>query len=158
VCATLRVLKDAAARQSLRELMRDYHRELVADRGMDMEAQVLEIIQELREFEPSDVSIREITNRLADQHGEDFGRKITAHWVGYLVRKKLGLKTERRKAGYVIGSIEGTKLARLFEKYGIVRKRRALLLVLPAENLVEKIGPCRASLHVSIGCSKNYGF
>jgi hypothetical protein len=69
-------LKDAAARQSLRELMRDYHRELVADRGMDMEAQVLEIIQELREFEPSDVSIREITNRLADQHGEDFGRKI----------------------------------------------------------------------------------
>jgi hypothetical protein len=28
---------------------RDYHRELVADRGMDIEAQVLEIIRELQE-------------------------------------------------------------------------------------------------------------
>jgi len=151
-------LKDALPAKSLRELMRDSHRELVADRGMDMEAQVLEIIQELREFEPSDVSIREITNRLADQHGEDFGRKITAHWVGYLERKKLGLKTERRKTGYVIGSTEGTKLARLFEKYGIVRKRRALLLVLPVENPVEKIWLCPAIPRVSIGCSKDYGF
>jgi hypothetical protein len=44
----LSVIEDPNARQSLRELMRDYHRELVADRGMDMEAQVLQIIRDLQ--------------------------------------------------------------------------------------------------------------
>ncbi len=44
----LSVIEDASARQALRQVARDYHRELVADRGMDIEAQVLEIIQELQ--------------------------------------------------------------------------------------------------------------
>ena len=39
--------------------------------------------------------------------------------VGYLVRKKLGLKTERRETGYVIRSGEKPKLERLLEKYGL---------------------------------------
>ena len=101
--------------------MRDYHRELVADRGMEMVAQVLEIIRELQQssYEPG-ISIKEIASRFAEQHGEDFERKITPHWIGRIVRRKLGLKTERRDSGYVIGSAEGPKLDRLFEKYGIL--------------------------------------
>jgi hypothetical protein len=54
-----------------------------------------------------------------EQHGEDFERKITPHWIGHIVRKKLQLKTERHREGFVIAPQEGTKLARLFEKYGI---------------------------------------
>jgi hypothetical protein len=113
-------LKDAAARQSLRELLRDYHRELVADRGMDMEAQVLEIIREQQQssYEPG-ISIKEITQRFAEKHGEDYERKITPHWIGRIVRRKLGLKTEKRHGSYVLGAAEGSKLARLFERYGI---------------------------------------
>jgi hypothetical protein len=115
----LSVIEDAAARQSLRELMRDYHRELVADRGMDMEAQVLEIIRELEQssYEPG-ISIKEITQRFVEKHGEDYERKITPHWIGRIVRRKLGLKTGR-EGGYVIGSGEGPKLERLLEKYGL---------------------------------------
>jgi hypothetical protein len=118
----LSVIEDATARQSLRELMRDYHRELVADRGMDMEAQVLEIIRDLQaeSFEPGPgISIKQITTRFAEQHGEDYERKITPHWIGRIVRRKLGLKTERREGGYAIGSGEGSKLERLLEKYGL---------------------------------------
>jgi hypothetical protein len=116
----LSVIEDAGARQSLRELMRDYHRELVADRGMDMEAQVLEIIRELQQssYEPG-VSIKEITQRFAEKHGEDYERKITPHWIGRIVRRKLGLKTEKRHGSYVIGTSEATKLERLFERYGV---------------------------------------
>ena len=44
----LSVIEDAGAREALRQVAREYHKELVADRGMDMEAQVLEIIQELQ--------------------------------------------------------------------------------------------------------------
>jgi hypothetical protein len=89
---------------------------------MDIEAQVLEIIGRVRDSPYGDgFSIKEIANRLIERHGEDFERKITDHWIGGVVRQKLGLKTERRtKAGYVIAATEAPKLARLFEKYGIV--------------------------------------
>src|SRR3989454_66884 len=116
----LSVIEDAGARQALRQVARDYNRELVADRGMDIEAQVLEIIQELQESSyGAGLSIKEITSRFIEQHGEDFERKVTPHWIGQIVRRKLQLKTERRRDGYVIAASEKPKLARLFEKYGI---------------------------------------
>jgi len=39
--------------------------------------------------------------------------------VAYIVRRKLGLKTERTKAGYVLAATETPELARLYEKYGV---------------------------------------
>jgi len=116
----LSVIEDAGARQALRQLAREYNRDLVSDRGMDVEAQVLEIIRNLQECGYGEgFSIREITSRFAEQHAEDFERKITPHWIGHIVRKKLQLKTERHREGYVIAVSEEPKLARLFEKYGI---------------------------------------
>ncbi len=116
----LSVIDDAEARQALREVAREYHRELVADRGMDMEAQVLEIIQELRDSPYADgLSIKEIAERMADRYGDDFERKMTPHWIGYVVRRKLGLKTYRRGGIYYIAESENAKLDRLFEHYGI---------------------------------------
>jgi hypothetical protein len=115
------VIDDAEARQTLREVAREYHRELVADRGMDLEAQVLEIIQELRDSPYTDgLAIKEIAERMAERHGDDFERKVTPHWIGYVIRRKLGLKTERRRDGYFIAPSEDMKLERLREKYGIV--------------------------------------
>ena len=62
---------------------------------------------------------KKIGERFAAAHGEDFERKITPHWIGHIVGRKLGLKTEKHHGSYVIASTEGPKLARLFEKYGI---------------------------------------
>ncbi|PYV20279.1 MAG: hypothetical protein DMG27_23420 [Acidobacteria bacterium] len=116
----LSVIEDTGAREALRQVAREYHKELVADRGMDMEAQALEIIQELQSLnDGSGIAIQEIASRFIEQHGEDFERKVTPHWVGHIVRRKLGLKTEKRHGSYVVAATEGPKLARLFEKYGI---------------------------------------
>src|SRR6184192_4295573 len=116
----LSVIEDAGAREALRQVAREYHKELVADRGMDIEAQVLEIIQELQSLsDGGGIAIKEIASRFIEQHGEDFERKVTPHWVGHIVRKKLQLKTEKRHGSYVIASSEGPKLVRLFEKYGV---------------------------------------
>ena len=77
------VIEDAEARQALRQVAREYHKELVADRGMDFEAKVLEIIRELQESPYADtLSIKEITERFAERHGADFERKVTPHWIG----------------------------------------------------------------------------
>ena len=101
-------------------MAREYHKELVADRGMDIEAQVLEIIRGMQESSYGEgLSIKEIASRFIEQHGEDFERKVTPHWVGHIVRKKLQLKTEKRHGSYVVAATEGPKLTRLFEKYGV---------------------------------------
>lgn len=114
------VIDDAEARKALRDVAREYHKELVADRGMDLEAQVLEITHELQESPYTDtLSIKEIAERLAERYGDDFERKVTPHWVGYVLRRKLGLKTEKHHGSYVIAASEGPKLKRLFEKYGV---------------------------------------
>jgi hypothetical protein len=54
------------------------------------------------------------------EYSEDYERKITPHWIGHVVRRKLGLKTERYREGYVITAAETSKLQRLFERYGIL--------------------------------------
>ena len=116
----LSIIEDSGARGALQQVAREYHRELVADRGMDMEAQVLEIIRDLRASTTENrLSIKEITSWFADRYREDFERKITAHWIGYVVRRKLGLKTEKQHGNYVIAASEGPKLTRLLEKYGV---------------------------------------
>jgi hypothetical protein len=116
----LSVIEDAEARDALRQVARDYHRDMVADRGMDVEAQMLEIIQELQQepFSPG-LAVKEITERFIARHSEDFDWKVTPHWIGKVIRKKLGLKTEKHHGNYFIASSEGPKLARLFEKYGV---------------------------------------
>ena len=116
----LSVIEDSEARDALRQVARDYHRDMVADRGMDVEAQMLEIIQELKQepFSPG-LAIKEIAERFIARHSEDFERKITPHWVGGVIRRKLGLKTEKHHGNYFIAASEGPKLSRLFEKYGV---------------------------------------
>jgi hypothetical protein len=117
----LSVIEDAGAREALRQVARDYHRELVADRGMDIEAQVLEIIREMQESSYGEgLSIKEIATRFIEQHGEDFERKVTPHWIGQIVRRKLGLKTYRHAGSYYLAESEKAKLDRLFERYGLV--------------------------------------
>jgi hypothetical protein len=116
----LSVIEDAGAHQALRGVAREYNRELVADRGMDVEAQVLEIIQELQALnDGAGIPIKEIASRFIEQHGEEFERKVTPHWIGQIIRRKLQLKTERRREGYVIAASEEVKMARLFAKCGI---------------------------------------
>lgn len=131
----LSVIEDGEARQALHQLLRDYHRELVADRGMDVEAQVLEIIRDIREISSGmGISIREITARFVESHGEDYERKITPHWIGQIIRRKLQFKTERHRDGYVIAATEGAKLTRLFEKYGIAGDAVNLVNSVNSEN------------------------
>jgi hypothetical protein len=87
---------------------------------MDMDAQVLETIRDLHAASVDGrVSVKEVANWLADKHGEEYDRKITAKWIGHIIRRKLGLKTERGWDGYVIALTEKSTLERLYEKFGI---------------------------------------
>lgn len=116
----LSIIDDPNAREDLRELARRYNRELIADRGMDTEAHVLEIIRDmLGAAYGGRLPVKDITSWFVDRHGADYERKITPHWIGQIIRRKLGLKTEKQHGSYEISLSEKPKLARLFEKYGV---------------------------------------
>lgn len=116
----LSIIPDPQAREELKRAARDYQKQLVADRGFEAEAHVLEILRECMGLPQGaeGIALKTITSYFVERHQEEYERKITPRWIGSLL-KKLGLKTERLLRNYVIPRSELTKLTRLGEKYGI---------------------------------------
>ncbi len=114
------IIDDPKAREGLQGLARRYARELVSDRGMETEAQLLEVIRDLAvSAADGRLTVKEITGLFADRHADDYERKVTAKWVGSLLRKKLGLKPWKSNGAFVISASDSPKLDHLYEKYGI---------------------------------------
>jgi hypothetical protein len=117
----LSTISDPKARREIQELARRYHRELIYDRGLDTEAQLLEVIRDLLSSSPDgQVSVKEVAELFADRHSEEYDKKVTAKWIGSIIRRKLQLKTQKTHGVYVISPSEAPKLAHLYEKYGTV--------------------------------------
>src|SRR5215475_5117697 len=117
----LSIIEDSEARRDLQELARRYNREMIADRGTEMEAQILEVIRDMLSspYGSSQLPLKDITSWFVDRHGMDYERKVTSKWIGTIIRKRLNLKTQRMRDGYVILPSEFSKLERLYERYGI---------------------------------------
>ncbi len=112
------IIEDPKAQEDLQALARRYNQEATADRGMDTEAQVLEVIRDLA-TSAGQLSVKEIANWFADRHGAEYERKVTPRWIGSILRKKLQLRPERVRGVFVVPASARTKLERLYEKYGI---------------------------------------
>ncbi len=117
----LSIIEDPKAQERLRAVARQCQREMVAERGFGAEAQVLEVIQDLLGLPGTPLSIKEITGRFIDLYGNEYRWTITPKWIGGVLRKKLRLKTERNRDGYVIAASEMPRLEQLFEKYGLTK-------------------------------------
>lgn len=115
----LTIIDDPRAREDLRELARRYSREMIAERGMETEAQVLEIIRDMASAYGNRFSIKDITNWFIERHGTDYERKITTKWIGYIVRRKLNLATQKSHGVFVIPISELPKLKQCYERYGV---------------------------------------
>jgi hypothetical protein len=114
----LAVVRNPQDREELRALARRYHGEMVSERGMDLEAQILEVIRDLRDSERP-LAVKDIASWIADRHGDEYERKITNKWIGRVIRRKLQLRPVRTSSGYVIPSEEFPKVDRLYERYGV---------------------------------------
>lgn len=114
------IIEDAQLRDELHDIARHYHNEIVTDRGMDIEAQVLEVIKDIFQHpDNSKLSVKEITRVFTERYGSDYERKITAKWIGSIIRKKLHLSTQKSHGVFIIPFTEKPKLDMLYEKYGI---------------------------------------
>src|SRR5690349_18954736 len=116
----LSIIEDENARLQLRAVAHQCQREMVSERSLSTEAQVLEVIQDLLVLDgDQQVSIKNITERFIELYKHDYKWKITAKWIGNVVHKRLGLKTQRTRDGYTLLLSEKPKLERSFEKYGL---------------------------------------
>ena len=120
----LSIIENPEAREDLKELAKRYNKEMIADRGMDMEAQILEIIRDMLSspYAAPQLPLKDITSWFVDRHGMDYERKVTSKWIGNIIRKRLNLKTQKSHGIYVIPISEQPKLDRLYEKYGTAPK------------------------------------
>ena len=116
----LSIIADKDAQQSLKDVARQYHREMVSERGLDTEAQILEVIQSLLlSSEDGSLTLADITSRFADLYGEEYERKITHKWVGWVIRRRLHLRTVKSHGAFGIPASERPKLDLLYARYGI---------------------------------------
>ena len=116
----LSVIDDGAIRVELRDLARRYQHDLVTERGMSTEAQVMDVINELLLLsdEPR-LSIKEITQQFTERYGDEYERKVTNKWIGGILRKRLGLKPQRVHGTFVIPLEDLPRLNRLRDKFGL---------------------------------------
>ncbi len=123
----LAIIEDEEARAAIKELARRYNAEMTIERGMDMEAQILEVIRSLLESPyEARLSIKEITSLFIDRYGPDYERRITPKWIGFVIRKKLKLNTHKSEGVYVISRSEDPKLRQLFKRYNVETDEQAI--------------------------------
>lgn len=113
------LVDDSEARGRMTELLKRYQRDLVADRSLQVEARLLEVIRSFMRMTSEPVQVSDIARELANRYGGEFDRPVTAKWVGVALRKRLGLKPWKSRGVFVLGARELTRLPALLEKYGI---------------------------------------
>lgn len=116
-------LADDSTRTLLIDLMTERQRELVSERGADMEAQLLTVIRDLM-VTSEGISVQDIARRFGEQYQDDYRRPITPKWVGMMLRRRLQIKPHKSSGVYVLGRALVPFLERLYQKYGITESLR----------------------------------
>lgn len=111
------IINDQCMLTDLREFAEAYNKNIVTERGMLLEADVLQAIVDLARAGKRDPSMREISDRV--NTGDDREKPVTANKVGWVVRDKLKLhKQDRRHVQHLIWDAE--KIGKLCQRYGVV--------------------------------------
>jgi hypothetical protein len=116
----LSVVDNDKARTELSTVARELNDDLIEDRGLDVEADILAVIRILfADPDKRQISIKDITDLLQKRYGGEYDRNITSKWVGGIVRRRLQIRTHKSNGVYVIPVAQRPRLGRLFEKYGL---------------------------------------
>ncbi len=116
----LSIIKDEKIKENLKTFIKKYNVELVADRGLSWESDIVFAILKLEytNLTPS-LTVKEITTEVNNQIG--IGEEtLTARKIGWYLRSRLQLKTYKTRRGYVLDfKLNQTKLNFWRERFGI---------------------------------------
>jgi hypothetical protein len=93
---------------------------LIAERGMLVEAQVLEILAQLMAASQRPViSVADVVSGLTERYGGEYDRPLTNKWAGGILRKRLNIHTYKSHGVYVVPISERSKIDILCTRYGV---------------------------------------
>jgi hypothetical protein len=116
----LSVVSDENLRSELRSMARETQLSLVADRGMSVDAQVLEIVADLMiGSKRSVIPLADIVSVFSERYAFEYDRPITNRWIGSILRKRLNIGTYKSHGVYVVPIGERSKIELLCHKYGV---------------------------------------
>jgi hypothetical protein len=116
----LSVIGDSAARERLVAAVRKFNEELVEERAESAEARILGVVRDLVARGPSErLAVQDIATEFTSRYGDEYGRRATPRWIGSILRRRLGLRTNRNTGLFVIGPEEITKLPELYRRYEV---------------------------------------
>jgi hypothetical protein len=120
VIPLLSIIKDEAIRNHLKTFIVKYNTELVADRGLTWESDIVFAILKLEyEKKGNEVTVKDVTLCVNNEIeiGED---TLQARKVGWYLRARLQLKTYKTRKGYVLSFKENRKKLDFWkERFGI---------------------------------------
>lgn len=114
----LSVIGGTGIRERLLAFAGAYQRELVADRRTQVEAQVLEVLRALVEAGEA-LGVKDIAAAFIERYGDEYGGRITPRWIGGVLRRRLGLRTQKSHGTFLVPPSEFPKLAHLYERFGV---------------------------------------
>jgi hypothetical protein len=116
----LSVVTDDNLRKELRSLALETQMGTIAERGLLVEAQVLEILAQLMETSQRPVvPVAEVVIGVAERYGTEYEWPITNRWIGGILRKRLNIRTYKSHGVYVVPATERTKVEILCARYGV---------------------------------------
>jgi hypothetical protein len=116
----LSIVSDEGLREELRSMALDTQIGLIAERGLLVEAQVLEILAErMVASQRPVVPVADVASGLIERYGEEYDRPITNRWIGGILRKRLNIHTYKSHGVYVVPATERAKVEILCGRYGV---------------------------------------
>ena len=92
----------------------------LADRRATPEAGVVAaLVEAFAASEKHHVLLRTVMDKFNDDHEIEYGYPMTAKWIGYMVRVRLGIATHKSSGMYVVPASERAKVEALRVRYGI---------------------------------------
>ena len=115
----LSIIEDEKTREELKSSVKDYNRQIISDRGMELEGQVMEAILKLKlNYILPEITVKSITDIFNVEAG-NLKEEITYRKIGWIIRERLKLKTERTRSGYILSHGNEERIEFLEKKYGI---------------------------------------
>lgn len=116
----LTIIKDQAIRENLKRFIVQYNNELVADRGMSWESDIVYAVLKLEQkSRANELTVKEITEEL-NRDVDISDETLQPRKVGWYLRSKLQLKTEKTRKGYVLKLERNRKRLDMWkERFGI---------------------------------------
>ncbi|SDG43936.1 hypothetical protein SAMN05216338_1001307 [Bradyrhizobium sp. Rc2d] len=116
----LSVVHDVAVQAEVRKAAKRAQESIIAERGLLMEAQVLEVlIEQMLSSNRRVVPVADVTIGMIRRYGTEYDVPISNRWIGSILRKKLNLQTYKSHGVYVVPMAEREKAEMLCQRYGV---------------------------------------